>query len=138
VKKILVGVDGSAESSTAADLAADLARAIGADLVLAYVVTLPVSFAEPIPFEAWDLAERAHARQFLENLRTRFTTRAIIIDTLIPSGPPAETLASMASAPDVELVVVGHRGRSAFTRVLLGSVADRLVQISPKPVLVSR
>jgi nucleotide-binding universal stress UspA family protein len=138
VKKILVGVDGSAESSTAADLAAELAQAIGAELVLAYVVTVPVSFAEPIPFEGWDLAERAHARQFLESLRTRFTTRAITIDTVIPSGPPAETLARMASAPDVELVVVGHRGRGAIARVLLGSVADRLVQISPKPVLVSR
>jgi len=89
-------------------------------------------------FEGWDLAERAHARQLLESLRTSFKTRAITVDTVIPSGPPAETLARMASAPDVELVVVGHRGRGAIARVLLGSVADRLVQISPKPVLVSR
>jgi nucleotide-binding universal stress UspA family protein len=36
------------------------------------------------------------------------------------------------------MVVVGHRGRNAVARALLGSVADRLVQISPKPVLVVR
>ena len=34
--------------------------------------------------------------------------------------------------------VVGHRGRNAVARALLGSVADRLVQICPKPVLVVR
>jgi nucleotide-binding universal stress UspA family protein len=139
VKKILVGVDGSAESRTAADRAAELARAINAELVLAYVVTLPVSFGpELIAFQDWDLAEREHARKLLESLSTRCRTRGITVDAVIPSGAPAETLASMASAPDVELVVVGHRGRGALARVLLGSVAGKLVQISPKPVLVSR
>jgi len=37
----------------------------------------------------------------------------------------------------VDLVVVGSRGRAAVARVLLGSVTDRLVHISTKPVLVS-
>jgi nucleotide-binding universal stress UspA family protein len=38
----------------------------------------------------------------------------------------------------VQLVAVGHRGRGAIRRALLGSVADALVQICPKPVLVAR
>jgi len=42
----------------------------------------------------------------------------------------------MATGCDVDLVVVGHRGRGALARLLLGSVADRLVQICPKPVLI--
>jgi len=44
----------------------------------------------------------------------------------------------MAKGHDVDLVVAGHRSRGALARLVLGSVADRLVQISPKPVLVGR
>ena len=43
-----------------------------------------------------------------------------------------------AQSGDVEMVVVGHRGRGAIKRMLLGSVADRLVQICPKPGLIVR
>jgi nucleotide-binding universal stress UspA family protein len=139
MKKILVGIDGSTESRTAADLAADLAAATGSDLVLAYVVSLPLALAPEAPYlERWDVAEREYARKWLDDVAATCRTRGIAVETVMPSGPPAETLANMASQRGVDLVVVGHRGRGAISRVLLGSVADRLVQISPKPVLVSR
>ncbi len=50
----------------------------------------------------------------------------------------ARTLADMADSGGFDVVVVGHRGRGAVRRALLGSVADRLVQISNRPVLVVR
>ena len=53
-------------------------------------------------------------------------------------GPPAETLADTAEKENFDLVAVGHRGRGAVERLLLGSVADRLAQISHKPVLICR
>jgi nucleotide-binding universal stress UspA family protein len=53
-------------------------------------------------------------------------------------GAPAATLAKAASELNVDLLVVGHRGRGAVQRLLLGSVADRLTQISPSPLLVVR
>jgi len=59
-------------------------------------------------------------------------------ETIVEKGAPAETLAALAAAGDVDLVVVGHRGRNAVARALMGSVADRLVQICSKPVLVVR
>ena len=43
-----------------------------------------------------------------------------------------------AKRDEIWLVVVGHRGRGSVERVLLGSVADRLTQLSSKPVLVVR
>jgi nucleotide-binding universal stress UspA family protein len=88
--------------------------------------------------ERWDAAEREYASKLLEDVAAPLRKRGITVDTVVPSGAPAESLAKMASERDVDLVVVGHRGRGAISRVLLGSVADRLVQISPKPVLVSR
>jgi len=139
MRRILVGVDGSPESGRAADQAAELARSLDAKLLLAYVVSLPAALG-PEPFELtnWEIAERAHARDLLEELGGRYRKEGIPVETAMPSGPPAETLADMAVPDDVELVAVGHRGRGSLARVLLGSVADRLVQISPKPVLVGR
>jgi nucleotide-binding universal stress UspA family protein len=54
----------------------------------------------------------------------------------VAGGPAAATLAWVAKGRDVDLVVVGHRGRGVLARLLMGSVADRLVQICSKPVLV--
>jgi nucleotide-binding universal stress UspA family protein len=60
------------------------------------------------------------------------------VETSLLEGRTAEALAEEAKRDDIRMVIVGHRGRGAAARVLLGSVADRLVQICPKPVLVVR
>jgi nucleotide-binding universal stress UspA family protein len=139
MKRILVGVDGSLESRAAADYAAIIARQTGAQITLAYVLPVPVPLAPDgyvQSLAAWELAEREYGMSLLRELAARLT--GLNVETVSPSGPAAETLADLAKAGDVDLVVVGHRGRGAVTRLLLGSVADRLVQISPKPVLVVR
>jgi nucleotide-binding universal stress UspA family protein len=139
VKKILVGIDGSPESRKAAERAADLAAVAGWQVVLAYVISLPLHLApEPSYLEQWDVAERDYAGKLLEDIAAPYRKRGITVETVTPSGAAAEVLADMASRQNVDMVVVGHKGRGAISRLLLGSVADRLVQISPKPVLVSR
>lgn len=136
MKQILVGVDGSAESRAAVDYAVDLARETGRDLFLAFVTEPPIP-VELVPDEGPD-----ELRQWAENVLSGMAQRAartgIGVETAVLSGAPAETLASAARAGAIDLVVVGHRGRNAVARALLGSVADRLAQISPKPLLVVR
>jgi nucleotide-binding universal stress UspA family protein len=141
MKRILVGVDGSKESRDAAAYAADLAQAMGSQLVLASVAHIPVALGAP------ELVQRASERQEEEKRHAAAVAKeaaaavarpGVAIETIVQSGPPAETLADLANAGEVEMVVVGHRGRGAITRMLMGSVADRLVQISPKPVLIVR
>ncbi|HWE25658.1 MAG TPA: universal stress protein [Myxococcales bacterium] len=139
MKKIVVGVDGSPESRLAAEQAAELARSMGARMLATYVVTLPVAVGpEPLELHTWEVAERKYASELLAKVAIQYRRSGIDVETVMPSGAPAETLAEMARSEDVQLVVVGHRGRGAIKRALLGSVADRLVQISPKPVLVAR
>jgi nucleotide-binding universal stress UspA family protein len=139
MSEILVGVDGSAESRQAADQAIALARALGAEVLLTCVVSMPLMLGlEPVELSAWDTAERERARKVLDDLAAKCRSQGVKVDSVIPSGSPAEVLASMAESPRVEMVAIGHRGRGALARTLLGSVADRLVQISPKPVLVVR
>jgi len=139
MKKILVGVDGSPESRRAVEQAIDLAAATGARMTIAHVVSPPAALAPDAPyFERWDFAVREQAGKLVEDVAALCRKGGIAVETATPVGNPGETLASMASQPDIDLVVVGHRGRGAISRVLLGSVADRVVQISPKSVLVAR
>lgn len=141
MKRILVGVDGSKESRDAVKFAADIARAIEAQLVIASAVT-GVSAIEGAPelvvrAEERAQEEREQASALVKEIASK-VEKGIVVETLVLKGPAAIALADQARAGDVELVVVGHRGRNAVARALLGSVADRLVQISSKPVLVVR
>jgi nucleotide-binding universal stress UspA family protein len=140
-KRILVGVDGSKESRHAADYAADLAQAMGSQLVIVSVAHVPAALGAPELVQRvseWQEEEKQHATAFVKETAAAVARPGVAVETIVHSGPPAETLADLANAGEVDLVVVGHRGRGAITRMLLGSVADRLVQISPKPVLIVR
>jgi len=140
MKRILVGIDGSPEAAVAADKAADLAAATGASLQLMYVVPphLPPGPAAYVSdTERRDLVERDYVPALLHELDLRCRRPGVAVDTATAIGPVAEALADTA-AQGFDLVVVGHRGRGGVAQRLLGSVAKRLVQISPRPVLVVR
>ena len=139
MKRILVGIDGSPEAAAAADKAADLAQATGASLQIMYVVPRhlprgPGAYASDVARR--DLVERDYVPGLLHELERRCRRKGVIIDSATATGPVAEALAETAS--DFDMVVVGHRGRGSVASKLLGSVAKRLVQISPTPVLVVR
>jgi nucleotide-binding universal stress UspA family protein len=138
MKRILVGVDGSEPAAKAAQMAAEIAIRFGAKLTLAYVVPRLV-----LPPDAYGLTtadveaeHREYAEKLLAHTVSQLGESGVQADTLVLSGAPAESLAEAAHASDVDLVVAGSRGRGAVARVLLGSVTDRLVHISTKPVLV--
>ncbi|MBM4379962.1 MAG: universal stress protein [Deltaproteobacteria bacterium] len=58
--------------------------------------------------------------------------------TEVRHGSPADQLLAAAQEKGASLVVVGTTGRGAAGRLLLGSVADRVVHLAPLPVLVAR
>jgi nucleotide-binding universal stress UspA family protein len=138
MRRVLVAIDGSEPAVRAARMGADVAARFGAGVTLVYVVPRLL-----LPPDVYGLTveelEREHAAHGQEVLRSAFVALSgtgVEVDTRVLSGPPAETLAEAAAAPDVDLVVVGSRGQGAVKRVLLGSVSDRLVHICPKPILV--
>lgn len=141
MKKILVGVDESEESRAAANYAAGLATAFGSELLIASVVHVSAAFDSPelVAREAnWRAEEKNRLGQFVKTLATQLGRPGLKLETVVADGMPAESLADLAASHNVEMVVVGHRGRGAIKRLLVGSVADRLVQICSKPVLVVR
>ncbi len=141
MKRFLVGVDGSPEAEAAVRKACELAKAFGAKLLLVYVAPqhLPRA-AEAYAAEVGgaDMIEHDYVPALLFQAELGCRNAGVEAETTCRTGPVAETLADLAEAEGFDLVVVGHRGRGAVRRVLLGSVADRLVQICPRPVLVVR
>ena len=139
MQRILVGIDGTQESYRAAHFAANMAQSEGKELVLVHVLPPPVdagAFAGV--YQTWrgELVERR--KRELEEVANREERANAPPLTLFLSGDDAaKTLALAAERDDqVDLVVVGHRPRGALARALTGSIADELVQICAKPVLV--
>lgn len=138
LKRVLVAVDGSEPSLKAVRMAAELAGRFEARLTLVHVV--PRLLLPPdvygLTIAAVEKEHRSYAEGILEKARAVIEDEALDVSTAVLFGAPAEALAEEAAAADVGMVVIGSRGHGAMARVILGSVSDRLVHISPKPVLV--
>jgi nucleotide-binding universal stress UspA family protein len=138
VKKIMVAVDGSAASIHAAKKALELSKALMAEVILIHVTPPTILPGDvPIaPIAELREAELARGESILNDVKR--TLEGARLKTMNLLGSPAEVVADAAIDENVDLVIVGNKGRSAVSRVLLGSVADRLVHICKKPVMVVR
>ncbi len=140
MQRILVAVDGSAHSLKGVKHAATIVKAIGARLELVNVLP-PILLSPSIYGEAIKKIEegnRLAAEDILRAARLEAVQVGVDVETKMANGSPAEALADLAQGDDVWGVVIGAKGHSAVSRVLLGSVTDRLVHICPRPVLVVR
>lgn len=77
------------------------------------------------------------ARQLLDEARSLLAPREqLVIETCEAAGDPAEVLVDTARTVNADLVIVGRRGSDFVARMLLGSVAERVVRQAPCDVLV--
>ena len=137
-KRILVPTDGSAGMTRVIDHAADLARAHGADLHFLYVVDT-ASFAH-LPMETSWGSVTSMLREEGEAALRDAADRAVADDcvTTITEGPPSREIVAYAREADCDLVVMGTHGRGGLDRLILGSVAERVVRTAEVPVLTVR
>ena len=126
--RVLVGVDGSAESQRALTEVVGLFGAHCRLLVLAEVVCY--DDAEDC---TQDTVEAAKERLATTAAAARAAGIPVRVEVL--AGPPGETLRRFAEDQQIDLLVVGRRGRG-LSRHLLGSVSAHVVHHSPVPVLV--
>ncbi|HWM02548.1 MAG TPA: universal stress protein [Actinophytocola sp.] len=124
--RVLVGLDGSPESMRALDAVLGLLDSRCGMLVLAEVVCYDVT-------EDDTHTALAAASERLAAAASRIDDVPVCCEVL--AGPPGETLRRFAEEQEMDLLVVGRRGRGLSTR-LLGSVSTDLVQHSSVPVLV--
>lgn len=140
MKTIIAALDGSDPALHAATKAAEMARALGARLVLASVVTpvfIPME-AGAIDIGAIEDAMAKDADAQLAKAAATLQSPGLKIDRKVLRGTTVECLIELAQKEQADLVVVGSHGRGAVQRALLGSVSSRLVHQCPRPVLVVR
>jgi len=136
-RKILVGYDGSEASKKAFQTACDLAAKDGAEL---YVLTVcrPPEVVDDVETEAVIENSRNFHRRMLAELKPALAEKGIKAHLEMSVGHPAEQIIYDADRHAVDLIVVGHRGRSKFAALLLGSISKHVVQYADRPVLVVR
>lgn len=134
-RSILCGVDGSTDARLALRAAAQLSAQLDARLVVAHVVQVLVQSPRLGPATIVPLgAELDAGKNLLEHVLEE--EGLADVDRKVVYGFPADRLADLADEEDVELIVVGSRGRGAFKSAFLGSVSTDLIGVARCPVLV--
>ena len=144
-KNILLATDGSVASEHAAGLAVGLARTHGAQLTALYVSDpypyLGVGEVNPMGYQAYAAAAQQHAAQAHAHVEALCTSGGAAVPLqvrLVEDVAAASGIVESAKELGCDLIVMGSHGRSGIVRLMLGSVASRVVAESPIPVLVSR
>jgi nucleotide-binding universal stress UspA family protein len=132
---ILVPVDFSIHSRSAAIRACDLASASGARVHLIHALDLPaIGKREGIAQHLWDELRRSERRK-LDRLHADLAIRGAAISVSLEEREPVEMIEEYAAAGDAELIVMGTHGYRGFDRMFIGSVAERTICSSALPVM---
>jgi nucleotide-binding universal stress UspA family protein len=138
IKTILVPIDFSPNADAVLEWAAHLAEEHGSKMVLLHAYHLPVDFQQLegayLPPDFWTQV-KADASENLDRAAEPLRKRGLAVETVVREGYPATAIEEEARDRHVDLVVIGTRGHSGLKHLLLGSVAERVVQKAPCPVL---
>ncbi|HKJ91891.1 MAG TPA: universal stress protein [Longimicrobiales bacterium] len=141
-RNILVPLDGSAESETAVARALQLGALTDARYTLLYVVQMPflmegLSSAELLRVDADELdRRRGEAEHYLHTLAGRMQTEADVRTTTLLHERPADAILSYARDCDADVIAMATRGLGGWKRMVLGSVADKVLRGAEQPVLL--
>lgn len=138
VRRILVPLDFSEHSDAVLEWAAHLAEEHGSRVLLLHAYHLPVEFQQLegayLPDDFWATV-KSEAEQGLTRHAEQLRARGLEVETLAREGYPATAIEEEAERQGADLIVIGTRGLSGIRHLLLGSIAERVVQRAPCPVL---
>ncbi|SCL53672.1 Nucleotide-binding universal stress protein, UspA family [Micromonospora chersina] len=138
-RPVVVGVDGSSTSLTAAEHAARAAVARSRPLHLVHGYLHPLGYGVPLnPYDLGVPGPTEESRKMLEQVAADVVGRhpTLRVEVRQVAGGPGATL--VEESRRAELVVVGSRGVGGFAGLLLGSVSNQVAQHAHCPVLVVR
>ena len=141
IKTILVPTDFSPASAHALEYARGLADGFGASLHMIHVVEhlfLPGSYMETypgLPADYFDNLDKAARERLAAQLSPDETAKYSAIFVTRVGLPAREILDYLAAHAEIDLVVMATAGRGAIGRLVMGSVADKIVRAAPCPVL---
>jgi nucleotide-binding universal stress UspA family protein len=143
LKSIVVGTDFSICAARALAWAVSLAQSSGARVHLVHVLLEPVQaldVAAALPYPDGEVRKdwEDAARVKLDREMKAAEKRGVATTAEIRWGRPSDTIVDAAARQKASLIVLGTHGRSALEKLLLGSTAERVLRLSPIPVLTVR
>ncbi len=141
LSNVVVGVDGSEQSCHAAAIGADIARRNGATLHFVTIVRPPEGWwgivgSPPTP-SALSKSLTEAQREILDSVIGAIDLTDIEVIQVEDVGDPARMLLDYAEKVDADLMVIGRRGAGLIERIMLGSVANRVIHDATYPVLLA-
>ena len=139
--KIVVGYDGSDSAEATLTFAVNLAKTMGAELVVAHVLEWsPYSFLTPDEIEERHVRRKEELQRAEQHVLTpalaKLETSGLTVKTALKYGHIAETLSKIATEEGASQIVVGRTGDTGLSARIFGSVAGSLAQASPVPVTI--
>jgi len=139
---ILVATDGSAKSKVAVEHGINLAKSVGASVLGIYVVNdiVVASAVRQLGADKKEIEGRLQVagEKALGEIKKMADAAGVSVDTTIRYGAPANTVIDVARTEGVDLIVMGSHGESGVTKLLTGSVVQKVLYWASCPVLVVR
>jgi nucleotide-binding universal stress UspA family protein len=138
IKKILIPTDGSDYGMRAAEYGISIAKMLDAQIMVVYVID------DVVLDQISTVTERGDAEQELKQDGQRHINYVIGLAkkegvkaaSLLAKGRPFDQIVHLAKEQNMDLIVMGTYGLKGAERILIGSVAERVIEYSPCPVLV--
>jgi len=142
-REILVPIDGSEPSLQAVRMALRIVEVCpDCKLTLLYVIDKLV-LNELVRFSARSEAEveaelKDQGEKYLELAKKEAQRQSVSAHSRVQKGDPFEEIVAAADGLHADLIIMGHTGRRGTTRILIGSVTQRVLDYAPCPVLVMK
>jgi nucleotide-binding universal stress UspA family protein len=142
-QRILVPLDGSTLSEAVLPHAEKLARALDVEIVLLHVDVSPAPTFDPhksplAPQPEEVKVMRADEKHYLKVVCSKLENKGLRVTYLLRDGMVADTILEAAEIEQADLIAMTTHGRTGMLRLLLGSVAEQVVQHSKIPVMLIR
>ena len=135
-QRILVALDGSQHSDKALEQAISMAKVCNSELFATTVIDLYPEVLEIAPALQEKLSKEA--REILDRAKERAQQENISCETIVHmGGQPHEYIVQEAKKRNADLIVMGTQGRTGLKKLIIGSVAQRVLAHAPCPVLVT-
>jgi nucleotide-binding universal stress UspA family protein len=135
-KNILVPVDGSHCAYQAVSVAANLARALGADLCVITVFDPVPAYVGEAAYQMATKAQREEAKKLLQEALKVAGELPGRLESEVQEGRPADVILQIAKTHGIDLIVMGSRGLGTLSGILLGSQSLKVLHHAECPVLV--
>ncbi len=140
IKKILIPIDGSDYSMRAAEYGVSIAKMLKAEITVVYVIDLVAldQIARESEKENVENELKQDGERYLKYVQGVAQREGVKASLLLAKGRPYEQVIHLAKGLKMELIVMGSYGRRGAERILIGSVAERVIEYATCPVLVVR